>query len=178
MGYPSPRWRKRLAVSPDRVSASPLLLAPPKPTTMSPMPSRRRPKSSPAPQTTELSDAQRFAQSLRDSEEADRRAKQAAVDAKNEAERQKAQAQEEAARLKRAQEAHQRAVEQVKEAKRTGKGRAEADAAWRDAKAELVELETGMRPAWAPRPPEPTPGADDQDDTDTSDDTVDTAAVD
>src|SRR4051812_11990832 len=147
---------------------------------MSPMPSRRRPKSSPAPQTTELSDAQRFAQSLRDSEEADRRAKQAAVDAKNEAERQKVEAQEEAARLKRAQEAHQRAVEQVKEAKRTGKGRAEADAAWRDAKAELVELETGKRPAWAAQPPEPTatPAADEHDDTGASDDTADTAEVD
>jgi membrane protein involved in colicin uptake len=143
---------------------------------MSPMPSRRRPKSSPAPQaSTQLSDAQRFAQSLRDSEEADRRAKQAAVDAKNEAERQKVEAQEEAARLKRAQEAHQRAVEQVKEAKRTGKGRAEADAAWRDAKAELVELETGKRPAWAAQPPEPTPAADEQDDTGASDDTADTA---
>src|SRR3954447_27022074 len=43
-------------------------------------------------------------------------AKQAAVDAKNEAERQKARAEEEAGRLQRAQEAHQRAVEQVKEA--------------------------------------------------------------
>src|SRR3954451_3449256 len=160
-------------------AASPLLLARPKATTMSPMPSRRRPKSSPAAQpTTELSDAQRFAQSLRDSEEADRRAKQAAVDAKNEAERQKARAEEEAGRLQRAQEAHQRAVEQVKEAKRTGKGRAEADAAWRNAKAELVELETGKRPAWAPRPPEPTPEAVEQEDTDASDDTVETAAAD
>jgi hypothetical protein len=122
---------------------------------MFPMPSRRRPKTSPATQATaELSDAQRFAQSLRDSEEADRRAKQAAVDAKIEAERLKAQALEDAARLKRAQDAHQRAVESVKEAKRTGKGRAEADAAWRDAKADLVELETGKRPAWAARPAE------------------------
>jgi len=122
---------------------------------MSPMPSRRRPKTSPAPQaSTELSDAQRFAQALRDSEEADRRAKQAAVDAKIAAERAKAEAEADAARLQRAQQAHQHAVELVKEAKRTGKGRAEADAAWRDAKAELVELETGKRPAWASRPTE------------------------
>jgi hypothetical protein len=132
---------------------------------MFPMPSRRRPKSTPATQaTTQLSDAQRFAQSLRDSEEADRRAKQAAVDAKIEAERLKAEAQEDAARLKRAQEAHQRAVESVKEANRTGRGRAEADAAWRDAKADLVELETGNRPAWAARPAET--GAPDQEATD------------
>jgi membrane protein involved in colicin uptake len=124
-------------------------------TTMSPMPSRRRPKSSPTPQAgtqssgTQLSDAQRFAQSLRESEEADRRAKKAAADAKAEADRAKAAAEEDALRLQRAREAHQRAVEMVKEAKRTGKGRAEADAAWRDAKADLLELETGKRPAWA-----------------------------
>src|SRR4051812_10374740 len=128
---------------------------------MSPMPSRRRPKTSPAPQASaQLSDAQRFAQSLRESEEADRRAKQAAADAKVEAERVKAEAVEHAARLTRAQQSHQRAVEMVKEAKRTGKGRAEADAAWRDAKAELVELETGKRPAWAPPPVETVPAAD------------------
>ena len=135
-------------------------------TTLSPMPSRRRPKSSPAPQSStqqsgtptagsQLSDAQRFAQSLRDSEEADRRAKKAAAEAKAEAERAKAAALEEANRMQRAQEAHRRAVEMVKEAKRTGKGRAEADAAWREAKADLLELETGKRPAWAARPAEP-----------------------
>jgi len=126
------------------------------------MPSRRRPKtpkSSSAPQaSTELSDAQRFAQSLRDSEEADRRAKQAAADAKIEAERVKAEAEAEAQRLQRAQAAHQHAVELVKEAKRTGKGRAEADTAWREAKAELLELETGKRPAWAARPADAVAG--------------------
>jgi len=143
-------------------------------TTMSPMPSRRRPKSSPAPQSstqpsgtstagTQLSDAQRFAQSLRDSEEADRRAKKAADEAKAEAERAKAAALEEANRLQRAQEAHQRSVEMVKEAKRTGKGRAEADAAWREAKADLLELETGKRPAWAARPAEPADASADVD---------------
>ncbi len=43
----------------------------------------------------------------------------------------------------------------VKEAKRTGKGAAAADLAWREAKAELLELETGKRPAWAAKPVEP-----------------------
>jgi membrane protein involved in colicin uptake len=166
-----------------RIGLTPMLGRAGRATTMSPMPSRRRPKSSPAPQaSTQLSDAQRFAQSLRDSEEADRRVKQAAVDAKIEAERVKAQAVEDAARLKRAQQAHQHAVDLVKEAKRTGKGRAEADAAWRDAKAELVELETGKRPAWAPRPPETVPAAeadgiaatDDTDGTEHTGDTEDT----
>jgi hypothetical protein len=116
------------------------------------MPSRRRPK---APPPRPLSDAERFAQSLRDSEEADRRAKQAAVDRKVEAERIKNEAIEHAERMQRAKAAHQRSVELVKEAKRTGRGAAEADVAWRAAKAELLELETGKRPAWAPRPAEP-----------------------
>ena len=124
---------------------------------MAPMPSRRRPK---APPPRPLSDAERFAQSLRDSEEADRRAKQAVVDRKADAERRKIEAAEQADRLKRAQAAHQRAVELVKDATRTGKGAAAADLAWREAKAELLELETGKRPAWAARPAEPTEPAE------------------
>lgn len=132
------------------------------------MPSRRRPK---APPPRPLSDAERFAQSLRDSEEADRRAKQAAIDRQAEAERRKLEAIEQAARLERAQAAHHRAVDAVKEAKRTGRGVAAADLAWREAKAELLELETGKRPSWAARPPEPEePGtADSQTDDSPSD---------
>jgi hypothetical protein len=116
------------------------------------MPSRRRPKG-PPPQP--LSDAERFAQSLRDSAEADRRAKQAEIDRKAEAERLKVEAAEQAERLQRAQAAHQRAVDGIKEATRTGKGAAAADLAWREAKAELLELETGKRPAWAAKPVTP-----------------------
>lgn len=122
------------------------------PTTMTPMPSRRRPK---APPPRPLSDAERFAQSLRDSEEADRRTKQAATDRKAEKERVKLEAVERAERLQRAHAAHQHAVELVKEATRTGRGAAAADLVWREAKAELLELETGKRPAWAARPVEP-----------------------
>ena len=69
---------------------------------------------------------------------------------------------ERAARLERAKAAHLQAVEQVKQAQRTGKGAAAADLAWREAKAELLELETGQRPAWAPRPAEPTDPAETQ----------------
>jgi hypothetical protein len=106
---------------------------------------------------------------LRDSEEADRRAKQNIIDRKNEAERAKTEAAEQAARLQRAQAAHQRAVELVKEATRTGKGATVADLAWREAKAELLELETGKRPAWAPRAAEPEPPASDEVDAASSD---------
>ena len=113
------------------------------------MPSRHRPKAPPPPP---LSDAERFAQAIRDHEEADRRAKQAKLDRKAESERRKLDAVEFAARLERARAAHKRAVELVKEAQRTGKGTAAADVAWRAAKAELIELETGERPAWAAKP--------------------------
>jgi hypothetical protein len=99
-----------------------------------------------------LSDAERFAQALRDSEEADRRAKQEARDRKEQAERLRRESAERAARLEQARAAHHLAVEQVKEAKRTGKGAAAADEAWKQAKATLVELETGQRPAWAKQP--------------------------
>jgi predicted ATPase len=113
------------------------------------MPSRRRPK---APPPRQLTDVERFAQSLRDSEEADRKAKQDAIDRKTEQARLKLEGDQLAARLQRARAAHQRSVELVKEAKRTGKGAAAADIAWREAKAELLELETGKRQAWAVRP--------------------------
>ena len=113
---------------------------------MAGVPSRRRPKTPPAPP---LSDAERFAQAVRESEAADRRAKQAARDRKEEAERHQREAAERAARLEQARAAHHRAVEQVKEAKRTGKGVAAADEAWKQAKAALIELETGQPPAWA-----------------------------
>ena len=105
--------------------------------------------------------------SLRDSEEADRRAKQAEIDRKAEEARLKAEAAEHADRLKRAQAAHQHAVEMVKEAKRTGKGAPAADLAWREAKAELLELETGKRPAWAAKPVEPTSASEDTEPADT-----------
>jgi hypothetical protein len=116
-----------------------------------------------------LSDAERFAQSLRDSAEADRRAKQASIDRKTEKERVKLEAAERADRLRRAQAAHQHAVELVKEANRTGKGAAEADIVWREAKAELLELETGKRPAWAARPAEPAEPSDEPTETSVAD---------
>ena len=113
------------------------------------MPSRHRPKAPPLPP---LSDAERFAQAIRDHEEADRRAAQAKIDRKAEAERHKVEAVEFASRLERAKAAHKRAVELVREAQRSGKGAAAADVVWRAAKAELIELETGERPTWAAKP--------------------------
>jgi multidrug resistance efflux pump len=116
------------------------------------MPARRRPKAPPAPP---LSDVERFALAVRESEEAARRAKQAAADRKTEALRRKTEAAAHKVRLEAAQAAHRRAVELVKEAQRTGRGVVEADQAWRIAKAELIEVETGQPPAWAPKPVDP-----------------------
>jgi hypothetical protein len=117
---------------------------------------------------------ERFAQSLRESEEADRKALQDAADRKAEKARLKLEADELAARLQGARAAHQHAVELVKEAKRTGKGAAAADVAWREAKADLLELETGKRPPWAVRPAVSTDPADDglgvEDDVEAGDD--------
>jgi hypothetical protein len=127
------------------------------------MPARRRPKLPPPPP---LSDVERFALAVRESEEKERRAKQAAADRKAEALRRKTEAAAHQVRLEAAQAAHHRAVEMVKEANRTGRGVAEADQAWRLAKAELIEVETGQPPAWAPKPAEPElePGPDPQHD--------------
>ena len=46
-------------------------------------------------------------------------------------------------------------MEAVRNAKQVGRGRAEADQAWKVAKALVIELETGTPPAWAPKLPEP-----------------------
>ena len=41
-----------------------------------------------------------------------------------------------------------RAIATAKSARASGKGVAEADAAWKQAKARVIELETGAPPAW------------------------------
>ena len=50
----------------------------------------------------------------------------------------------------------ERAVESVRHAKQVGRGRAEADDAWKVAKALVIELETGTPPPWAPKVPDAT----------------------
>jgi hypothetical protein len=134
------------------------------------MPSRRHPKTpsrtastqaaaQPAAGTTAAtpvagrpSDVERFAAALKDSEKADRarkaREQQERADAAHRAE----QAAEKANALKSAQRELARAVDGVRSAKERGKGRAEADEAWKVAKARVIELETGTAPSWAPKP--------------------------
>jgi hypothetical protein len=125
------------------------------------MPARKRPKVLPAPPPPTLSAEERFAQAVKETEQAKRAAQQSATDRKNEAARQAAAAAEYAINLQQAKAAHSRAVERLKNAKQNHKGIVEAELEWRKAKADLLELETGERPDWAPiAPPEPEPELD------------------
>jgi hypothetical protein len=80
-------------------------------------------------------------------------AEQQRIQAEREAARRAAElAAEHAAKLDRARRRLERAIAAVKTSRASGTGTAEADAAYRAAKAEVVELETGERPSWAPAP--------------------------
>lgn len=85
-------------------------------------------------------DLERFAAALKESEQAERTAR----------ERERSQRAADAA-LADARRELERAVEGVRTAKRAGRGAAEADAVWRVAKARVIELETGAAPTWAPK---------------------------
>ena len=78
--------------------------------------------------------------------EAARRAEQQRADAKTA----RRAAEERAVALRSAQRDLDRAIDAVRRARSERRGEAEADAAWRDAKARVIELETGARPEWAP----------------------------
>lgn len=113
------------------------------------MPSRRRPK---APQPRPLTDAERFAQSLKETADEKERARQEAADRKAELLRLQIEAAEHAARLKAATAAHAAAVAVLKAARQNGRRVPEAEVVWRLAKADLLEAETGERPEWGRKP--------------------------
>lgn len=80
-------------------------------------------------------------------------AEQKRIQAEREAAKRAAElAAEHAAKLDRARRKLERAIAAVKSTRSSGAGNTEADAAYRAAKAEVVELETGERPSWAPPP--------------------------
>jgi hypothetical protein len=83
-------------------------------------------------------DLARFAAALKESAAADKAAAAA---------QRRATAHREA--LEQAQLDLRRAIDAVRAAKVSGHGGAEADLAWRAAKARVIELETGHPPAWA-----------------------------
>jgi hypothetical protein len=132
------------------------------------MPSRHRPKnpSSAAPQRAVASaspaassgsdPAELFAAALKESEARDRETRERERQQRDAAAARRAEAEAEANALRDAKRALDRAIEGVRAAKSSGRGTAEADAAWKAAKAKVIELETGTPPTWAPRPtPEP-----------------------
>ena len=139
------------------------------------MPSRRRPKSpttSPASSRSTSAtstpalagagvqtDIERFAAALKDSEKAARAEKARREQERSDAALRADQAAARAVALATAHRELERAVEAVRTAKQIGRGRADADQAWKVAKALVIELETGTPPSWAPKLPDP-PDAD------------------
>lgn len=109
------------------------------------MPPRKRPK--PASSSTSPSapdPVARFAAALRDSDE------------RGEVERERRREQQAAAeQLAEARRDLERAIDDARAARRRGTGVPEADAAWRAAKARVIELETGAPPEWAPPADDP-----------------------
>jgi multidrug resistance efflux pump len=97
-------------------------------------------------------DLELFAAALKESEKADKAAKEKERTAREERERTVAAANAKERNLADAKRELDRAVEGVRRAKASGRGRAEADAAWKVAKARVIELETGTAPSWAPKP--------------------------
>ncbi len=157
------------------------------------MPSRRRPKSiSNSPASTRPlastaaagaarvsapTDVERFAAALKESEKADRAAKARQLQERTDAALRAEQAAAKAIALTVARRELERAVDAVRHAKQVGRGRAEADQAWKVAKALVIELETGTPPAWAPKPPEPAQADESVEPTEESDElTVEVSA--
>jgi hypothetical protein len=110
------------------------------------VPSRRRPKSpKPGPQDA----IEQFATMLRESAERERaELERVRLERQHARDAAHAAAAHEAA-LDAARRALEQAIGTAREARRTGSGVAAADAAWRHAKARLIELETGAPPEWA-----------------------------
>ena len=118
------------------------------------MPSRRDRSDTPRPAGAASSDAvERFAAALKESEALDRerRRKEGAERAARAQAAASAAAQEQ--ELRDARRRLERAIEKVRDAKRRGASTVEADREWKDAKARVIELETGAAPSWAPTPP-------------------------
>jgi hypothetical protein len=110
------------------------------------VPSRRRPK---PPKPEPQDPVEQFATLLRESAERERAAQE-----RQRLERQRARAAADsaaahAAALDAARRQLEDAIADARTARRAGSGVAAADEAWRQAKARLIELETGTPPPWA-----------------------------
>lgn len=95
----------------------------------------------------------RFNRALKEGQ-AKERENQLRIQAEREEEKRQARlAAEHAARLATARAELDRAIDEVKRARQSGRGRDEADVRYRAAKATVMELESGTRPDWAPEEP-------------------------
>lgn len=86
---------------------------------------------------------------LRESAERERAELERKQQAKRDAATAAKEARERADALRNAQRNLDRAIATVKAARANRSGVARADAAWREAKARVIELETGSAPEWA-----------------------------
>ena len=119
------------------------------------VPSRRRPK---PPKPEPQDPVEQFAMLLRESAERERAAQE-----RHRLERQRARdAADRAAAHGVALDAARReledAIREAREARRAGSGVVAADEAWRQAKARVIELETGAPPDWARHDASDPPG--------------------
>ncbi len=100
----------------------------------------------------------RFGRALKEAKEKER-TEQIRIQAEREEQKRLAKlAAEHAAKLAKARRRLDQAIADVKAARSTGRRKAEADEAYRVAKAAVVELETGERPDWAPNQEHPDEG--------------------
>jgi len=90
-----------------------------------------------------------FGQMLRESAERDAEAARRAEQQRADAKAAQRASEEHAIALRAARRDLDLAIEAVRRALSERRGEAEADAGWRDAKARVIELETGARPEWA-----------------------------
>jgi hypothetical protein len=111
------------------------------------VPSRRRAKTS-SGATAADDPIKRFASTLRASEERERAEQERAQREREEAENAARAAAEHAEALATARRDLERAIERARDARRAHSGVSAADAAWRQAKARVIELETGAPPDW------------------------------
>ncbi len=95
-----------------------------------------------------------FAAALRESESRDAAQRERERQHRESAAAKAAAAAAAANSLKDAQRDLDRAIRAVRDAKASGRSTVEADVAWKAAKARVIELETGERPSWAPKPVE------------------------
>ncbi len=99
----------------------------------------------------------RFGRALKEAKTKER-ADQIRIQGEREAQKRRAKlAAEHAAKLAKARHRLDATITDVKAARARGSRKAEADAAYRFAKAIVVELETGQRPEWAPDPVDADP---------------------